>query len=352
MLSYIYKNVLKNCVYISLNSRHLSILKQNSFSKSVRADITDRRYKSFVSIFRTYGFSETQVSSLFSKRPVLLNYDKDKKIKPKLEFFTKNGFSSSDLCRILAIDPEIIRRNMKDVIVPSYEYLKSILKDDASVVDAIRRCTWLLKQDVEKRLRPNVELLRSYGVPDSRIAGMLRLHGRSMMQVRFRMVVEEVREMGFKPAKSHFMTACQVKCELSKTTWERKWNCYKKWGWSDDEILTAFTRQPYILAASQDKVERVMELLVNKMRWEISKFSCCPTIFMHSLENRTVPRCLIIQFLLSKGLIKKDFCLNSVIGSTESLFVKYYVEKYCAECPELLELYASLRKNKVQTKVT
>ncbi|XP_074347612.1 uncharacterized protein LOC141686477 [Apium graveolens] len=349
MLSYIYKNVLKNCAYLSLNSRHLCILKQASFTEIVRADVIDKCYKPFLSIFVSYGFTETQVCSLFSKSPALLYYAKHKKIEPRLDFFTKNGFSSSDLYHILALDPGILGRDMTNFIIPSYEFLRSVLKDDASVVYAVRKWTWLLKQDLGKKLRPNVELLRNYGVPDDRIAGILRFRARTMTQARFGMVVKEVREMGFEPAKNHFITACVVKCQLSKTMWERKWNCFKKWGWSDDEILSAFLKQPKIMEVSENKVERVMEFLVNKMRWEMSKIFSCSTIVKHSLENRTVPRCLIIQFLLSKGLVKKDFSLSSVVVSTETRFVEKYVDKYCAEFPELLELYASLRK---QEKVT
>ncbi|KAL1830658.1 hypothetical protein DCAR_0100589 [Daucus carota subsp. sativus] len=343
MLCYLYKNVLKNCVNASLKTRPLC-----SYSEKVRADIIARKYRSFESIFKSYGFSETQVYVLLSKRPSLLYMDKDGHIIPKLEFFREKGFSSSDLCHILGLDPEIMRRNMYNLIIPSFEFLRSVLKDDASVIYAVRRCTWLLKLDLGKFLRPNIELLRSYGVPNDRIAAMLRLHPRGMLLNAdgFRMVVEEVTEMGFEPVKSQFVKACQVKLGLSETMWKRKWDCFKKWGWSDDEIRSAFMKQPSIMAVSEKKVEKVMEFLVNKMRWEISKVASCPAVIMHSLENWTKPRCLLIQFLLSKGAIKKDFPLSTVIVSIESRFVKNYVKKYCAEFPEVLELYASLSLQK------
>ncbi|KAK1393644.1 hypothetical protein POM88_012700 [Heracleum sosnowskyi] len=244
-----------NSVNASFNSRHFSIFNQSSYSKNVRAEIIDRRYKSFVSIFESYGFSQAQVSSLFSESPLLLSFNRERTIRPMLEFFRNNGFSSNDLCHILALDPGILRRNVKKQIIPSYEYLKSVLKDNEGVVAAVKRSTWLFKQDCEKNLRPNVELLRNYGVPDHRIAGMLRIQPRTMMQNvdRFRMVAEEVRDMGFEPQKSQFVTAFHVKNGLRETVWKRKWGCYKKWGWSDDEIRSAFMRQPQILAVSEKK---------------------------------------------------------------------------------------------------
>ncbi|XP_017244471.1 uncharacterized protein LOC108216266 [Daucus carota subsp. sativus] len=344
MLCYVYKNVLKNCVNASLIARALS-----SYSENIkRSDIIEGNYTSFVLIFKSYGFSETQVSGLLSKKPSLLDMDEDEQIKPKLMFFREKGFSSSDVCHIIGLDPKIMRRNVNDLIIPSYEFLKSVLKDEASLIGAVRRCTWLLTQDLEKSLRPNVELLRSYGVRNDRIAGMLRLRPRALMQNAdgFKMVVEEVWEMGFDPVKSHFIIACQVKFGLSKTMWKMKWDYFKKWGWSDNEIRSALMKQPKIMSVSQKKVEKVMDFLVNDMRWEISKVASCPTVVMHSLENWTKPRCWLVQFLLSKGAVKKDFPFSTVIASVESRFVKNYVKKYCAEFPEVLELYASLTLQK------
>ncbi|KAL1830656.1 hypothetical protein ACET3Z_000307 [Daucus carota] len=162
----------------------------------------------------------------------------------------------------------------------------------------------------------------------------------------FKMVVEEVWEMGFDPVKSHFISACQVKFGLSEAMWKRKWDCFKKWGWSDNAIHSALMKQPNIMAVSQKKVEKVMDFLVNEMKWEILKVASCPNVVMHSFENWTKPRCLLIQFLLSKGAVKKDFALTTVIVSVESQFVEKYVKKYCAEFPEVLELYASLSLQK------
>lgn len=346
MLSYIYRNnTLINCVNTSLNSRHFSIFKQSSFSKNVKDDIIDRRDESVASIFESCGFTRAQISSLFTASPLLLSLNKEK-TRPMLQFLRNNGFSSSDLCFILALDPGVMTRDMERQIIPSYEYLKSVLKNNESVVTAVKRSTWLFKQDIGKNLTPNIKLLQNYGVPDHRILGLLKNQPRSMLQNvdRFKRLAEVVRGMGFKPGKCHFVTAFHVKNGLSETVWKRKWDLYKKWGWSDNEILSAFMRQPQFMAVSEKKVDGVMDFLVNKMGWKISKISGCPAVVMHSLENWTVPRCLVIHFLLSKGVVPEDFRLSTVIVSLESRFVEKYVDKYCAIFPEVLQLYASKSK--------
>ena len=69
------------------------------------------------------------------------------------------------------------------------------------------------------------------------------------------MLADEVRDMGFEPVKSHFVTVFHVKSGLSETMCKRKWDRYKKWGWSDKEILSVFMKQPQIMAVSEKKVE-------------------------------------------------------------------------------------------------
>ncbi|KAL8097123.1 hypothetical protein AgCh_030286 [Apium graveolens] len=111
--------------------------------------------------------------------------------------------------------------------------------------------------------------------------------------------------MGFDPGKSHFARAINVWSQLSKETRERKWDVYTIWGWSDDEIVLAFKKHPNIMVTSEEKIQRVMDFLVNKMGWNASQVSSCPHALMHSLEKWTQPRCLVVKFLLSKGVLKR-----------------------------------------------
>ena len=60
--------------------------------------------------------------------------------------------------------------------------------------------------------------------------------------VRFRGIVEEVKESGFNPLRMKFALAVFTLRAMSKSTWERKVNVYKKWGWFEDEISLAFRK--------------------------------------------------------------------------------------------------------------
>uniref|UniRef100_A0A5B7AN15 Mitochondrial transcription termination factor family protein n=1 Tax=Davidia involucrata TaxID=16924 RepID=A0A5B7AN15_DAVIN len=347
MLRFLYDKLLKNTTGVIESTQLYYILQKKpsvnlkSFSRKVHSEISERE-NSVVSLFRTYGFTETEISGLISRRPELLSsYNPNKALKPKLEFFNSIGVSSSDLVKILSADPTVLERSLKNQIIPSYQFLKSILDTDASVIATIKRSSWVLRNDLRKYIDPNVALLRDHGVPESRISSYLKTQPRAFIQIpkRFRPIVEVVKEMGFDPSKNSFVNAILVLTGNSKSTWERKLEVYRKWGWSDDEILLAFKKRPDCMASSEKKINQVMDFLINKMGWNASYVSRCPMVVLSSLENWTIPRCLVVQLLLSKGLIKKGFSLSSMIEMPKKRFLSNFVTKYQIKFPELLNLY-------------
>ncbi|KAM7479587.1 hypothetical protein LguiA_027800 [Lonicera macranthoides] len=346
ILTNLHKKLLQNFVYGTLESTQVYTLHIKPsfniklYSKKALYEIPERKRNYVLSLFKTYGFTDTEISTLVNKRPVILSYHPQKTLKPKLDFFKSIGVSPKVLENILTLDPFVVKRNLGNQIIPSYEYLKSVLHTNESVIAAIKRSTWLLKQDLLKFLAPNIALLRECGVPCNRISMMLKARPRALIQVpdRFMVIIEEVKKMGFNPVLCIFTSAIHVLTGFSRSNWERKCELYRKWGWSDNEILAAFKKVPTCMAVSGEKIEMVMDFLVNKMGWNASDVVKCPCVVLYSLENRIIPRCLVVQFLLSKGLIKKKH-LMTVIGMAKKKFLNKFVDPYCAEFPEVLNLY-------------
>ncbi|KAM7479588.1 hypothetical protein LguiA_027801 [Lonicera macranthoides] len=346
ILTYLHKKLLQNCAFSALESTQLYILRIKPsfnikpYSKKAHYEIPERKRNYILSLFKTYGFTDNQISTLLIKRPVLLSYHPQKILKPKLDFFKSIGVSSSDLENILTVDPFVISRNLENQVLPSYKYLKSVLNSNESVAAAIKMSTWLLKQDLQKFLAPNIALLHECGVPSYRILMLLRSQPRAMIKApdRFREIVEEIKKMGFDPVRSKFMVAIHGLTGFSKLNWEQKCGIYRKWGWSDNEILEAFKKAPSCMAVSEKKINLVMDFFVNKMGWDASDVADSPYAVSYSLENWTVPRCLVVQFLLSKGLIHENR-LKTVIMADKKRFLKMFVDPYCAEFPKVLTLY-------------
>ncbi|KAI8005001.1 hypothetical protein LOK49_LG08G03166 [Camellia lanceoleosa] len=157
---------------------------------------------------------------------------------------------------------------------------------------------------------------------------------------RFREIVKEVEEMGFNPLRTKFVIAIHAFRAMSKSTWEKKVEVYKKWGLSEDDILLGFGKRPWCMIASEHKISGVMDFFVNKMGLESSFVVRRPALISLSLEKRIVPRCEVYKVLLSKGLIKdNDVSLMRMLISPENWFLNRVVYRHEEEAPKLLKLY-------------
>ncbi|OMO74145.1 Mitochodrial transcription termination factor-related protein [Corchorus olitorius] len=153
----------------------------------------------------------------------------------------------------------------------------------------------------------------------------------------FKEIVKQVKERGFNPSERKFLCAVVVR-QNSKSNWESKFDVYKKWGFSEKQIWEAFLKYPCVMEASEDKIEKTMEFLINTMGYQPSAIAKHGMVIGRSLEKRTVPRGLFVQDLISNGLAI-EFTLSSLFDSSEEYFLNRFVYRFEDKAPELLKLY-------------
>ncbi|XP_059654580.1 uncharacterized protein LOC132301334 [Cornus florida] len=292
---------------------------------------------SVLAFFSSHGFTETQISVLIRRLPQVLMSDPEKTLLPKIVFFHSKGVSTEEIAKILTGAPRFLIRSLENQIIPSYNFFKKLLKSEEKVIAAIKHSGGCSLLDAA----PNIEVLRESGVPESNVVALFMSQPRAFVcsTDRSKEIVEEAKKMGFNPENVTFALAVNALRAMSKSTWEKKVEVYKKWGLSEEEILVAFKKTPWCMVVSEEKIMAIMDFFVNKMGLESSIVVRYPGLITQSLKRKIIPRCLVYEILLSKGLIKKDFGLNLMFVSTESYFLQKYVKKYEEEAPELLKLY-------------
>ncbi|XP_077247616.1 transcription termination factor MTERF15, mitochondrial-like [Tasmannia lanceolata] len=302
---------------------------------------TAEKPDSVLAFFRHHDFTKTHISNIITKCPQLLLYNPDKTLKPKFEFFLGLGISAPDLGKTLCLDPYMLQVSLENQIIPTFDFLKSIHHPTKGIIDALRQSRYILKYNAQTVLEPNVTTLRNHGVPESRIFKLILSHPRAvgLKSNRFSEVVMAVKEMGFHPSGSLFVAAIIAMSVMSKSTWERKLEVYRSFGWTNDAILSAFKKQPGHMITSEKKVKRVMDFFVNKMDRKPSFLSKHPNFLLLSLEKRIRPRCLVLQVLMSKNILKKDLKLSSALVMAEKEFMEKYVTKNKERVPEILSVY-------------
>ncbi|XVE63667.1 hypothetical protein DITRI_Ditri07aG0038200 [Diplodiscus trichospermus] len=309
-----------------------------SISKKIHFE-TPQKVDSVLSFFKNHGFSQTQIRILIKRKPKVLLLNPEKSLLPKLQFFNSKRISSSELARILSSNPHVFQYDLDNRIIPSFNFFKELThSDDDRVFLAYKNYSGVLTRNLESAFAPNLAILREYGVPESFIMSQLVFHSRIYAENhdKFRRTAEEVKKLGFDPLKQLFLIALQALMQISKSTWERKSNAFKKWGWTDEDIVSAFEKYPRCMILSEQKIIAAMNFYVNTMGWKSSYIASFPYLLSYSLERRIIPRLSVVQALLSKGLIEK-FNVCSVMTYTEKEFLQRFVIPY--EDPYLLKLY-------------
>ncbi|XP_050154041.1 uncharacterized protein LOC126628414 isoform X2 [Malus sylvestris] len=211
-----------------------------------------------------------------------------------------------------------------------------------AAISASKRLELQNPERADSNVAPNIGLLRELGVSRSCISLMLAQCTQTLMlkPENFGKVVDEVRAKGLDLGKATFMFALRsLSGKNSKLIWDRSREVYRSWGWSEDDILFAFRKNPQCMNLSEKKITLAMDFFVNKMGWPSGLLIKCPAALCLSLENRIIPRCSVVKVLLLKGLINENFSLSYVLLPVEKQFLERFVTRYLDQVPQLLSLY-------------
>ncbi|XP_058211713.1 transcription termination factor MTERF15, mitochondrial-like [Rhododendron vialii] len=241
--------------------------------------------------FKFLKISSANQAITASKR---INFETPEKPDSVIAFLCDHCFTKPQALNAIRKVPQVIMSNPEKSLLPKLEFFKSKgFSSTDRTLSAIKHSSGLVLVNLDSRMTPNVELLREF----------------TMISV-------------------------------SKLAWKKKIEVYKKWGLSEDEILGAFGKYPWFMMVSEEKITRMMDLLVNKMGLESSRVSKGPQLLSLSFEKRIVPRCLVYQALQAKGLIKKPkISFSPMTESPETRFITKVVEVAKEEATELLKMY-------------
>ena len=93
------------------------------------------------------------------------------------------------------------------------------------------------------------------------------------------------------------------------------------------------------MAISKKKIKKFMSFFVNKLKMKPSLISKTPILILFSLEKRIIPRCSVLQLLISKRLIKENTSIFHAIAMPENKFVEMLVSKYQNEVPDVVKAH-------------
>ncbi|XP_034921237.1 uncharacterized protein [Populus alba] len=318
---------------------------KSALSVSKKFQIHEKELQKSLSVLeflKAQGFNETQIGRLIEKWPRVLLCRVESTLKLKFDFLTQNGFVGQILPQLIVLVPAILNRKVDSCIKPCFEFLKSFLDNNEKLLAAIKRYPWYFTFNFNYALKPNTVFLIKEGVPHDRVAKLILMYPRALQMKPDRMVrvVNSVKNLGLEPKAPVFVHALRVMIGMSESTWKRKIEYMKSLGWTEDEALLTFKRNPDILACSEDKIGRAMDFFVNTVRLGSQTVVANPVLLQYSIDKRVRPRYNVLKVLESKNLIEVNQRVFWLLTTrSEMKFRENYVAKYADKVPGLLEIY-------------
>ncbi|KAG8389447.1 hypothetical protein BUALT_Bualt02G0230400 [Buddleja alternifolia] len=288
-----------------------------------------------------YGFTNAHIPKLVVRWPQVLVACPDKTLSPKLEFFCSFGVPVAILAQKLSLYPLILQRSLENYLIPSYNYLKSLVQSDEKVVSVFRRAPRAFAHGWQREISTNIAVMRERGVPESSIVSLVVYQPSLIILGKNRLsdYMDRAVEMGFDKSKIVFIHALQVFGDMSESTLKRKMEVYGKCGWSESDITGAFLRFPLCMTISEKKIIANMDFLVNEVGCKPGDVAQSPVLLGLNLDKRMRPRWLVVRILKTKKLLKKTNSFTTLFKMSEEIFLKNYIMRYQEVIPQLLDFY-------------
>ncbi|XP_037497476.1 uncharacterized protein LOC105635070 [Jatropha curcas] len=146
-----------------VNSCGLSSESAKLVSKYVKFENPERP-DSVLSLLKDHGLTKYQISQIVRRVPKLILYDPEKTILPKIQFLRSVGVSGPDLPVMISRNPIFLSSSLNNLLVPFYDFLKSLLFSDEKVLIILKRMSAFNMCYVKEHLPVNLSVLRELGM--------------------------------------------------------------------------------------------------------------------------------------------------------------------------------------------
>ncbi|WVZ73665.1 hypothetical protein U9M48_021948 [Paspalum notatum var. saurae] len=308
-------------------SKSLAHLKSASNADAVLAFLSD------------FGLSPREVTAAVASNPRVLCARIDRSLAPISAELRALGFSPSQIGRLVQIAG---RYFLCRSFVSKVRFWLPLFGSHERLLQASDWNYWLLGSDLEKVVEPNVAFLKQCGLSAADIAKLLVAAPRlvTMHPEYVQDAVKRATQLGVAPGSQMFRHALSTAGCIGQEKVDAKVAVLKETlGWSQEEVNLAISKAPRILVASEERLRRNAEFLLNVVGLPPQYIARRSVLLMYSLERRMVPRHLVLTALKEKGLVEQDRCFFNVVAPTEEKFLEKFVAPYEESIPGLADAY-------------
>ncbi|KAL6609996.1 hypothetical protein ACP70R_039965 [Stipagrostis hirtigluma subsp. patula] len=266
----------------------------------------------------------------------LLLRDPDKIIRPKLEFLATLGLRPAAVART-----NLLKHSLQKHIVPCVQFLRGILRTDASIRAAVSHNPNALEVDLEKNGRLVVEALRRRGLSEEDISRLvvIRIGVLRVAPNRIAGIFEDLELLGLTVTHRRFVRAFATMCNLKRETAWHRLSLYESFGLSKSQVVKAFITQPCILTLTDENIQRKILFFQDELKIALSEVIARPNTLTLSMDKNILPKCSVLSVLMRSGKIRRDISLLVPLGLSNKVFSERYVKMFEKDVPDVVMAY-------------
>ncbi|CAL9083568.1 unnamed protein product, partial [Musa textilis] len=220
---------------------------------------------SVLGFFKSHGFDDAQMKRVLSVNPQWLLLDVEKNLAPRFRALQDLGFSCSEITHLVSSNNHVILHQLQNVL-SKIQFWQGILGSKDLLMKLCKRNRWFLGYSIEKKIQPNIEILRDFGITDQKLSMILRHHPLLITKKAetLKVLISRVEGLGVARTSGMFVQTLSVLQCISEKNFKAHLEFFKGFGWSEDDFLAAFRKSPVIVSLSLKCLQRKMEFLVNE----------------------------------------------------------------------------------------
>ncbi|KAF0933028.1 hypothetical protein E2562_013783 [Oryza meyeriana var. granulata] len=293
-----------------------------------------------------FVLSKADISHVLASDPRVLNCSVDKTLKPRLDSFRAHGLSTAQIRRLLRFSCCTFRTAN---IHESLGFWIPFLGSTEELLRQVTRSAYMLKSNIERVIKPNIALLREFGLSDHDIAKMCVANTRLLTcnQETLKAILARADKLGVPRQSLMFKQAVSTSMALHADTMASKLKFLgKTFGWSEDEVAKVVRINPVFPRYSMERLRRVSKFLMTVAGLDSKYILSRPVILTYSLERRLVPRYYVMKVLEEKGLIR-PISFYTMLPIRDEMFRLRYIQPHKDVLPGLDGAYTAACKGEL-----
>ncbi|KAJ8756280.1 hypothetical protein K2173_025092 [Erythroxylum novogranatense] len=286
-----------------------------------------------LNLFRKMGCSEEQLGELIRQHPSILFEDSGNQTFALLRFLTKFGSTIDEIYSMFLRFPEMEVGKFVSNLRQCFLFLNDIEMESQKIGKIVRSYPLLMGSCTLKRTS---SLLRLLSVGKKRLCELIQENPQEMKKWVLGSRVQPLSSSGEKLQSE----ALKIKFSLNffrgkGAELQERFDCILKTGLDKKDVCHMVRIRPEILQQKKDVILMKINILVNDFGYPISSLVKCPSYLCCNIQKAKL-RLAMYNWLKDQGTVDPTLSLNTVVASSERIFVNQFVIRH-PKGPEIVE---------------